>query len=328
MSPKRLPIVALLAFAATGCFSPKPLPGLTRLETAQFRFEETRYEDVTEITEWLLDKKRSSQLTAADEAEAAFLAGESFMILKQHKPAFKYYKRLLETAPWSPHVQVLEARLYDIGLALLYDEQYDGWIFDDRGRGVEVMTLLQVHFHQSDRADDALRHVADYFASPSQEEWLEASLTYEQLYTEYPQSEWAERALWLAANNRLKRVHDAGYNNGDLIKAHELLQLSRRVHPRGSSAADVRADLLHSREMLAGAELVVASFYASRGKPYGEQLRLANAALMYPETEAGKAARERLVSAGLDLDAMASDPNLSSTDSRVSRKSPWAQDDA
>ena len=82
--------------------------------------------------------------------------------------------------------------------------------------------------------------MADYFASEGEKEWLEASLTYEQLYTDYPESEWAERALWLAGHTRLRRVYRAGYNHGDLIKAHELFQLSRRVHPRGAAAAEVR----------------------------------------------------------------------------------------
>jgi hypothetical protein len=59
---------------------------------------------------------------------------------------------------------------------------------------------------------------------------------------------------------------------------------------------------------------VVADFYLGRGVPAGELLRLANAALLYPETEAGRAAHARLALAGLDPAALAGDPRRQSTD--------------
>ena len=320
-------LAALLLAAALGpACAPSAIRGLTRLETAQSYLDAERFGRAANMAEYLLEEAQSPPLSAQDEAEAAWLAGESRMFEGEHERAFQHYKRLLETAPWSPHVAALEARLYEIGLALLYEDQYGGWLFSSRGRGVEVMTTLQVHFRQSARADDALRHIADWFASDENEEWLEASLTYEQLFTDYPDSEWAERSLWLAAWCRLKRVYRAGYNNGDLHHAHELLRTSRRVHPRGAASREVREDLTRTRDLLAQTEVIVADFYAGRGRPAGEQLRLANAALLYPETDAGEAARQRLAAMGLDIDVMAADPALSSTDGSVSPRSPWEQD--
>lgn len=320
----RLGLLALALLPLAGCFAPKPLPGMGLLETAQTYLDEQRYDDAAEAAEWLLEEDQKPPLSAGDEAEAAWIAGESRLALEDHEKAFKHFKRLLETAPWSPHAALLERRFFDIGMALLYDPRYDGWVFDSHARGVEVMTALQVHFRRSDLADDALRHVADYFASD--EEWLEASLSYEQLFDEYPDSEWAERALWLAAHMRLRRVYRPGYDHGDMWKAHELLQTSRRVHPRGSSAREAKDDLVKVRELLAATDVMVADFYAGRGQVLGEQLRLANAALMYPETSSGLAAAQRLVAFGLDVDALAGDPRVSSVDSRVSRLSPWEED--
>lgn len=320
-------LLALLAtLLAPGCGAPRALAGMTLLESAQANLTAERYESSAEQAEWLLEEDQDPPLTSADEAEAAFIAGEARNALGDHEKAFEHYKHLLETAPWSPHVNKLESRLYQIGLALLYEPQYDGWIFDSRGRGVEVMTTLQVHFRRSDLADDALRHVADYFASEPVQEWLEASLTYEQLFKEYPDSEWAERSLWLAAKMRLRRVYRAGYNHGDVYKAHELLQTSRRVHPRGAAAVEVKEDLAYTRDLIAESDLIVAAFYAARGHAYGEQLRLANAALLYPETAAGRLARDRLVAQGLDPDLMAGNPALTSIGTRVNRQSPWEQE--
>lgn len=317
----------IVALSCAGACAPVPLAGMGLLESSRFHFQAQAYEDAAEAAEWLITEDQLPPLSPADEAEAAWLAGESRLLLEDHEEAFKHFKRLLETAPWSTWVAGLEARLFDIGLALLYDERYDGWIFDSHARGVDVMTTFQIHFSRSERADDALHHVGEYFSSPEQEAWVEASLTYEDLWKEYPGSEWAERSLWMAASCRLERVHAAGYNHSDLAKAHELLQASRRVHPRGAAEVQVRADLERAREMLALSHVIVADFYAARGKPVGEQLRLANAAVLFPETAAGRSARDRLLAAGLDPGVMAAQTSATSIDTRVEPLSPWEAED-
>lgn len=265
---------------------------------------------------------RSPEVLLQDRAEAAFLAGEAELELGRHGKAFQRYLYILENAPFSEHHTVIEDRLYEIGLAYLTGEEYGGW-FSDRARGVQVMETLQLHFRQSDRADDALRHVGDYFASDDVKNWEEAALVYRQLAEEYPHSEWAERSLWLAGNSLLLAYDGPQYDRNDLLRAMEVLELSLRTHPRGVNAVDARKDLLFCREQLAHSELVVASFYASRGKLVGEELRLANAAIFYPDTEAGKVAREMLIARGRDLAALAGDLRRTSVDKIRATQPRW-----
>jgi tetratricopeptide (TPR) repeat protein len=317
------PALLLIALTCVPACVPKPLVGMSRLETSRVLMDDERYDGAAEMAEWLLTEPQDPPLNAGDEAEAAWVAGESRFVLGDHKLAYRHFKRLLESAPWSPHVAALESRLYEIGLALLYEDQYDGWIFNDRGRGIEVMTTLQVHFRQSDRADDALRHIADWFASEEQEEWLEAALTYEQLWIQYRDSEWAEKALSEAARCRLKRVYGPTYNPCDLDTAHLILREVVRRYPRGSAARTARETLADTREMLAASHLLAADFYAARERPEGVGVRLAYAAWDYPDTVAGQAALQRMADLGLDLEQIMGELSLEESFRRINPCNMW-----
>ena len=206
--------------------------------------------------------------------------------------AFDDYRWILENAPWSEHVAVIEDRLFTIGKAMLFGEEYSGW-FDDRGRGVEVMETLAAHYRASDKADDALRLVGDYFASDEVRAWGEASMSYLRVADEFPDSEWAERCLWLAGHCRLNEALGPRYDRNELLRAEMLLKRSLKDHPRGVAGREPGGPR-RCRE-LAPAELVVADFYAGRHVLPGEIVRLTNAAALYPETEGGKQATQRLL---------------------------------
>ncbi len=100
------------------------------------------------------------------------------------------------------------------------------------------------------------------------------------------------------------------------------------VHPRGVAVQDARADLAACIEELARSELVVADYYAGRGATIGEQLRLANAAILYPDTAAGKEARERLTAAGLDPARLAQEAGLNSADAVKYQTPRWEREAA
>lgn len=305
---RALPLLAVLACAA--CTGPSLAdPGGARAR-AEALAAEGAYADLADLGERVL---LSPEVVPDDKAEVAFLAGEAEFARRRLGAAFERYRWVLENAPWSPHAAVIEGRLFESGKVMLFGEEYSGW-FDDRGRGVEVLETLVAHFRASPRADDALKLVGDWFAGEEVQAWGEASLAYLRVADEYPDSEWAERCLWLAGSMRLRESQGPAYDRNELLRAAELLQRSLSTHPRGVALAEARADLAACREQLAAGELRVADYYAARGVPPGEQLRLANAALLYPETEAGRQALARLAAAGLDPAALGRDPRLNSVD--------------
>jgi hypothetical protein len=316
----RLALVMALTLAG-GCVS-QPLGDV---DTALARVQALQAEGDTEAVAELGGRiAESGDAKASDRAEAAWLAAEAEFALGEHGKAFQRYRYVLENAPWSTHAAEVEGRLFAIGQAFFDSPEYGGW-FSDRARGVDALETLQAHFRTSDRADDALKLVGDYFARDEVAEYGEASLVYERVAEEYPESEWAERCLWLAGHCNLLLAGGPEYDRNDLLRARDLLDRSLKRHPRGVAAVQARQDLAEVLEQLAGAELWVADFYGGRGQTTGEQLRLANAALLYPETFGGQAARARLLAMGIDPESLRNDPRRNSLDTvKVSRPA-WAQ---
>ncbi|MHC5211240.1 MAG: outer membrane protein assembly factor BamD [Planctomycetota bacterium] len=317
---RRATLVLALSLAAA-CTGPALGDPLTALDRVRAHAEAGDVDDTAALGGMVV---ASRDISAEDRAEAAFLAGEAEMQLGRHGRAFERYRYVLENAPWSAHALEIEGRLYEIGEVMLFSDEYDGF-FSDRGRGVDALETLAAHYRVSDRADDALKLVGDYFASEDVEEWGEAALSYLRVAEEYPQSEWAERCLWLAGHCRMEIAQGPQYDRNSLLRARELLQRSIETHPRGVAIADARADLQTVLDQLAECEIIVAEFYAARGVPVGEQLRLANAALGYPDTPAGRWARDRLLAMGVDPAALAGDPAAHSLDAIRSVRPLWEQ---
>ncbi len=313
-------LIALL-LAAAGCVS-EPLGDV---KTAMARVEALKAEGDTDgVAELGGRLSEAKDAPPADRAEAAFLSGEAYYELGELGKAFQHYRYVLENAPWSTHAAEIETRLFAIGQAYFDDPEYGGW-FSDRARGVEVMETLQAHFRTSERADDALKLVGDYFARDDVAEYGEASLVYERVAEEYPASEWAERCLWLAGHCNLLLAGGPEYDRNDLLRARNLLDRSLKRYPRGVAAQSSKDDLAIVIDELAQAELYVADFYARRGSTTGEVIRLANAALLYPETASGQQAIARLLAMDINPESLRNDPRRQSLDTvRVSRPA-WAQ---
>jgi tetratricopeptide (TPR) repeat protein len=311
-------VVAFAALLFSSCASTAlDLEGAESLDTARTYLEMGRFGEAADLAG---DIVRDSAMGAQHRAEAAFVAGEAELGQGEHLNAFRHYQYLLESAPFSPHSAVIQDRLFEIGQAFFHDEEYDGW-FGDRARGVEVFGTYQTYFRRTDRADDALRLIADYYAADG--EWEEAAFTYDRLLEEYPGSEWIEESLWRSGWCRLQLNQGPEYDRDELLRAKERLDLSLARFPRGMAANKAREDLQLVRERLGRGEIGVADFYRGRGIWEGERLRLANAYLLYGDTAAGAEARERLLARDVDLATLERDPRLNSVDNMKPGRPPW-----
>lgn len=313
--------IALAALPLLGaCSGPKLGDPDTALPRVQAMMADHDYKDAADLGGQLTEDDKADP---KDRAEAAYLAGEAEMELGHDAKAFERYRYVLENAPWSEHAIAIEHRLFEIGATMLFSDEYDGW-FSDRGKGVEALETLQAHFRTSDDADEALKLVGDYFAG--EEEYAEAALSYLRVADEYPDSEWAERCLWLAGHMRLLASGGPSYDRNDLLRARELFVRSLSEHPNGVAAAQSREDLALTLELLAAHEVVVADFYFRRDVVAGETVRLANAALLFPETVSGRLARARLQAMGYDMATLANDPALNSIDKLKATRPRWERE--
>jgi outer membrane protein assembly factor BamD (BamD/ComL family) len=318
-----LPILAAMSLLVA-CSSPLQVPeGLDDVDTAKMFLDMGRDEDAADLAAGVA---KDESVSIQTRAEAAFIAGEAELAQGNDLKAMRHYIFVLENAPWSEHSEVIEDRLFQIGEAFLYDDRYSGWwlfgLFNKRSRGVEALETVQAYFRRSDRADDALKMVAEYFEGI--DEYEEAAFTYERLVEEYPDSEWVELSLWQGGRCRMKLSNGPDYQRDDMLRAQDLFDKSLRLFPKGMAAGEVRADLIEVREALALNEIVVADFYRGRGVIKGEEIRLANAYLLYPETMGGQEARDRLIRMGVDLETLGLDPSLNAVDNVKPGKLPWA----
>ncbi len=306
----RLPTVALLAglLLAAGCAATLP-KNVTPMDGAVLAFAEGDFESASR---WAGRVADDTDAGLPVRAEAAWIAAEADLARGEDVKALRRYRWILENAPWSESVGMIEDRLFELGEIFFHDPRHESWFFGSRNRGVEAFETLQAHFRRSDRADDALKAVGDYFVS--EKDWYQAGLTFEELWEEYPDSEWSEYALWMAGHTRWEASQGADYDRDEMLRAKALLEVSLTTHPRGVASKQAEADLVHVIEALAWNEVIVADFYSARGSSVGERLRLANAALLYPETEAGMLAAARLDAMGLDLASLRKDLAASALD--------------
>ena len=117
MTP-RLPTYLLLCAALEACGSARRLEGMDDFESAKTYSEWGQYEEALELAEKAVE---DDELSPDDEADANFLAAESALALGKHLKAFRLYRKVLENAPWSPHVADIEYRLYEIGVPYRYE---------------------------------------------------------------------------------------------------------------------------------------------------------------------------------------------------------------
>ncbi len=311
------PLLSTLVMLLGACQAAPQLPeGLDRLEAARSAFAVGDDQTAAAFAEGVAGDEA---LSPGERGEAAFVAAEAEMRRGEHLDAYRHYRSILENAPFSEHVGIIEGRLFEIGTAFFEEEKYDGWIFDEHARGVGVMETLRTHYRKSDLADDALKAIADYLASPEVGDWEEASLRYQELFEQHPESEWAEDARWRAGHCLLKQSQGPAYDRTELLRAQDFFEESLRLYPKGVAIQRVREDLWTVRNLLASYEVQVADFYQRRNQPQGERIRLVNAALLYPETNAGAQAALRLKEYGIDLEildreAILSNPRLQSVD--------------
>lgn len=238
------------------------------------------------------------ELTPDEAQESLFLAGRGRFLCGREKAAFRHDEELIQDYPYSRFLPLIEGDVYTIGRHALAGKP--GWLFGDlfsgRPFGVEVLRLFTTTFTASDRADDALNLVADYYFG--REEYDFAGDKYDLIVRQHPDSEWYDLARYRSALCPLRASRGAGYDDTLLRQARRgfLAYLSRP----GAYQEEAAAGLRESEEALARTQFLIARFHLIRHQERGARLHLANAVLLYPDTPAAAEARTILEENGWD----------------------------
>ncbi len=132
--------------------------------------------------------------------EAQYLAAECSYRDGRFYGAGELFAKYAEDRPLSTHVEVVEKRLYDIGMRLIEDGKRGLWglgIFTSSEEGVNVLRRLATLLPTGSYADDALLQIGRWYAADRQ--FLSAEMTLDELLKDHPSSEWVLEARYLLA---------------------------------------------------------------------------------------------------------------------------------
>jgi len=264
------------------------------LEVTEDSFDGGDYDRAAHLASYIVEEFPDSK----EAEDALYFAAEASFRADDLKEAFNRFKELMVRFPATRWSGVVAQRDFAIGKA--YFEEGTGLFgpLKNRGYGVKVMNHLLAYFPTSDLADDAQLAVGLYYFS--KEDFFTAAESFERLVDEYPTSEWAEKAVFLAGKSYFKINKGPSYDRESLLRCIQVLRSYRAKYPQGSFLAPCKEILSAACERMAAKELEIALFYMKQDQEIGARTHLANAVLLFPATAAGGKAARLLEERGWD----------------------------
>ncbi|MHC4923916.1 MAG: outer membrane protein assembly factor BamD [Planctomycetota bacterium] len=234
--------------------------------------------------------------------EAQFQAAECRYGAEKYYAAGNAFAKYIEDRPLSPHVNVVEKRMYDIGEYLIEDGERGlwgtGW-FKTSEDGISILRKLTTLLPTGTYADDALMRIGRFRAE--KRDFVGAELTLEELLKNYSDSEWRLEARFLLAWTYRKDNRGPEYDGEKLrrARAHFLayVDVASRDAGRAEEFADriaaARAEVDLIDEDLARKALARAGFYKRSGRTDAARFVLEDAAQRWGSTESGREAGVR-----------------------------------
>jgi outer membrane protein assembly factor BamD len=264
------------------------------LEASEDAFRALDYDRAAHLAEYIIDEHPDS----GEAEDALYFAAESYFRLDELKNAFNLLKELIMKYPATRYSRIVAERDFAIGLAFF--EKGSGFFgfLKNRGFGVRVVTHLLTYFPTSDLADDAQIAMAEYYFD--KEDYLAAAEAFERVVMEYPTSEWAEKATFMAALSHFNLNKGPAYDREALLQCIQILRVYIAKDPRGSSLTECEEILSEACERMARKEMEIADYYFDQEKEFGARVHLANIVLLFPDTLAGEKAKGLMDERGWD----------------------------
>jgi len=264
------------------------------LEAVEDAFHDEDYGTAKHLAEYIV-KKHAKSVEAED---ALYIAAESAYRLEDYRDAFEHFQDLIVKFPATRYSRLVVERDFAIGQAYLREGTGLFAVFKSRSYGIKVMDHLLTYFPTSDRADDAQMAIAEYQFST--ENYLAAGDAFQRVRSDYPRSEWSEKATYRAGLSYFNINKGQSYDRDSLIWALQMLRLYRQQYPQGSFTNACDEALAATIDRLSGKEMEIALFYLKQDQEVGARVHLANLVLLFPETERGQRAAEMLAERGWD----------------------------
>ena len=207
---------------------------------------------------WPLLKRGADKFRRSRAGETArFFQAECLFLQEEYWDAFKMYERFLKEYPATVRLRDAVAREFTVGR-----------ILRDQGKGGKALIVfgrVVDNIPGGALADDALMH--EGFCYLDDKRYADARMSFDQVVSAYPQSEWYYAAVF---NGGKADLFDTDFRNDDdaaLARAQRSFEVYLKHQPTGASAGAARALLKTCREKQSQALAEVASFYERRQQP-------------------------------------------------------------
>ncbi len=286
-------------------FKPKQDESLARsyYEEALDLYRQKRYEEAAPLFK---KAARHWQRTILEE-DALFLAGESYFFADRYAQAEECYQEVLKKYEFTRHLDTISKRQFAIGryweqvelsrpsfLGIVQVGDKTRPTFDTWGRAIKAYQNVRLHDPTGPLADDAIMATANaYFLKQRYED---AAYHYDLLRKDYPQSEHAVNAAFLAIKAHQLTYQGPLYDGTPLERAEQAADEILAVY--NSKLGNEREEVIRVKNQIAEEKALryfaVGQYYDNR-KYYGAARYYYRATLReFPHTKAAVMAAERI----------------------------------
>lgn len=313
--------------------SNEPYVGLEELNAARKLYDEQKYREARHAFHKIVKNKKWKNEPVVEEAQ--FYRAETDFQLAHYPAAQDGYDELLKSHPSTKYLEQSVKRLYaiacywlnspkpasEIELASFTDE--DGaerlaqnpeanipfeWrikpnftdrtrpLFDTPGRAVQALRSVTLNDVSGPLADDARMMLAMYHLR--KRDYREADIYFNEIRSQYPNSEFAQAAYVLGAHASLKSYLGANYDGKQLEEARKLTDSATRLYPEIPQRAKLDGDLKKIKAERIEREWKRVEYYLKRREKESAAIYCEYIVETYPESPQAEKARETLLKLG------------------------------
>lgn len=199
-----------------------------------------------------------------------------------------------------PHSELrieVEQVVFECGRRLSESDKSFLFFSSDRSDGRVVLEHLIQRYPRTTHLADALQILGQMAFEDG--DYTRALTRFKDLLQQQPDSEWAPLARFRIAMSEFRVLHGPPYDQDQMERArNELRSFLANPPERPDFVAEASAALQVVVNWMAQRHVLIADFYRKLGNTWGERLHLQSASQQFPDTDAGRAAAERLAAMG------------------------------
>lgn len=230
---------------------------------------------------------------ALEAAEAQYYIGEGLEKLGEPYAAFKAYQKVIEKYPFSERITEITEKEFKIGEKLL-EQKTNIWqhLSGYEYPVVEVFRAVIENAPYSEYAPASYYNIGLFLKEMSG--FSEAKVEFDKIVSEYPQSEWVDKAKYQIALSDYKMSLKADYDQTTSKSATEKFEEIVKANPDAELSKKAKETVSELKEKDAQSNFNIAKYYEKRKLLDSAKIYYRYITETYPESPWAAKAEERL----------------------------------